>query len=202
MKEPPENNPTVLNSEHHHTTHSSLWVHLAVHDYVIGHEQEDPTPTPAFQVKPTPTTERELVVRRTDKWEEAKKKTDHCVTLVPFHKGIAESQASGSPQKQHMKDQGFIVISDHIFAEDLSPPTVSKLPARNECLHDTPQLAFCLNLLKAAQSTNNILESDARNWKQTVEKDEEEQERLKMLATDVIRAYKRDELKDAKAVAE
>ncbi|KAG0000433.1 hypothetical protein BGZ65_004376, partial [Modicella reniformis] len=57
-------------------------------------------------------------------------------------------------------------------------------------------------LLKAAHPINNTLGPDARNWKQTVEKDEDEQDRLKMLATDVIRAYKRDELKDAKVVAE
>ncbi|KAF9992587.1 hypothetical protein BGZ65_012054, partial [Modicella reniformis] len=124
-------------------------------------------------------------------------------TTVHSTKRAAESQAFDSPQKQQKKDHGAVVISDHIFAEDLSPPTtVSKLPAPDERLRDTPQLAFCLSLLKAAHSVNNILEPEFRNWKQTVRKDEDEQERLKMLGKDVIRAYKRDELKDAKTVAE
>ncbi|KAF9975846.1 hypothetical protein BGZ65_008073, partial [Modicella reniformis] len=118
-------------------------------------------------------------------------------------KRAAESQASGPPQKHHKKDHDAVVISDHIFAEDVSPPTtVSKLPASDECFHDTPQLTFCLSLLKASHSLDDILEPIARNWLQTVEKDQDEQERLKVLATDVIRAYKRDELKDAKTVAE
>ncbi|KAF9999426.1 hypothetical protein BGZ65_005211, partial [Modicella reniformis] len=42
----------------------------------------------------------------------------------------------------------------------------------------------------------------ARKWLQVIEKDIDEQERLKAMATDVIRAFKRDEIKDAKVVAE
>ncbi|KAF9947563.1 hypothetical protein BGZ65_008723, partial [Modicella reniformis] len=118
-------------------------------------------------------------------------------------KRSADSQDSGLPQKQHKKDHGVAVIPAHIFPENVSPPTiVSKLPAPDERLHDTPQLACCLSLLKASHSLDNMLKPDARKWLQTIEKDEDEQERLKVMATDVIRAYKRDELKDAKAVAE
>ncbi|KAF9976001.1 hypothetical protein BGZ65_008005, partial [Modicella reniformis] len=101
-------------------------------------------------------------------------------TTVHSTKRTAESQGSSLPPKQQKKDHDAEVISDHIFAENLSSPTtVPKLPAPDERLHDTPQLAFCLSLLKAAHSINNILEPDARTWKQTTEKDEDEQERLK-----------------------
>jgi hypothetical protein len=46
------------------------------------------------------------------------------------------------------------------------------------------------------------LNTAARNWVQSTKNDQDERDRLKTLATDVIRAFKRDELKDTKAVAE
>jgi hypothetical protein len=42
----------------------------------------------------------------------------------------------------------------------------------------------------------------AHRWLQSVRKDTDEQDRLKKMATEVIRAFKRDEIKDAKVVAE
>jgi hypothetical protein len=79
---------------------------------------------------------------------------------------------------------------------------VSKLPQPDERLIGTTQLACCLSLLRASYSLNEVLEPVARDWLQAIAKDEDEDERLKMLALDVIRAYRRDELKDAKVVAE
>jgi hypothetical protein len=67
---------------------------------------------------------------------------------------------------------------------------------------NTTQLACCLGLLKAFKPLDNALEPIAHNWIQAVEKEEDEKERLKMLSLDVIRAYRRDEIKDAKMVAE
>jgi hypothetical protein len=49
---------------------------------------------------------------------------------------------------------------------------------------------------------DEILDPATRNWLQLIKSDSDEQDRLKVLATDVIRAFKRDEIKDAKAVAE
>ena len=77
-----------------------------------------------------------------------------------------------------------------------------KLPEPDERLVNTPQLVCCLSLLRAAQSPDTELEPTAAKWIQTIEKDVEEQERLKGLSTDVIRAFKREEIKDAKVVAE
>ena len=94
-------------------------------------------------------------------------------------------------------------IPPHIFAENIPPPSiVTKLPDIDARLTSTPQLACCLSLLKASHSLDDVLEPMARTWIQAVEKDEDEKERLKVLSLDVIRAYKRDELKDAKVVAE
>ncbi|KAK3824946.1 MAG: WD40-repeat-containing domain protein [Benniella sp.] len=65
-----------------------------------------------------------------------------------------------------------------------------------------PQLASCLALLRASPEAEEILDSAARDWLQTTKKEQDEQDRLKTLATDIIRAFKREEFKDAKAVAE
>ncbi|KAF9365999.1 hypothetical protein BGX34_006884, partial [Mortierella sp. NVP85] len=75
-------------------------------------------------------------------------------------------------------------------------------PEPDERLNDTPQLACCLGILRASQSPDIILEPLARDWLQAVEKNTDEQERLKRLARDVIRAFKGEEIKDSKAVAE
>jgi len=90
-----------------------------------------------------------------------------------------------------------------IFAENLSPPVmISKFPEADERLVDTPQLACCLGLLQVSLPADDISDPAARNWLLATEKDADEKERLHFLASDVIRAFSRDELKDAKAVAE
>ncbi|KAF9343456.1 hypothetical protein BGX34_006731, partial [Mortierella sp. NVP85] len=96
-----------------------------------------------------------------------------------------------------------VVIPAHIFAENVSPPTVAiKLPEIDGRLSSTTELACCLSLLNASHSLDDVLDPTARAWKQAAEKDDDEHERLKVLSIDVIRAYKRDEIKDAKVVAE
>ncbi|KAK3821637.1 MAG: WD40-repeat-containing domain protein [Benniella sp.] len=91
----------------------------------------------------------------------------------------------------------------HIFAENITPSTVEmKLPELDERLNNTPQLVCCLGLLKVAHSPDTKLEPTALKWMQAVEKDTEEQERLHGIATDLIRAFKREEIKDAKVVSE
>jgi len=91
----------------------------------------------------------------------------------------------------------------HIFGENISPPTIQvKLPEPEERLENTPQLVCCLGLLRVGQSPDTKLEPVALKWVQAVEKDKDEQERLYAIATDVIRAFKREEIKDVKVVAE
>ncbi|KAG0198250.1 hypothetical protein BGX31_004629 [Mortierella sp. GBA43] len=64
----------------------------------------------------------------------------------------------------------------------------------------TPILLL-ITLLKDSYELDDILDRTARNWVQST-KNEQDGDRLKTLATNVVRAFKRDELKDAKAVAE
>ncbi|KAG0234727.1 hypothetical protein BGX31_004466 [Mortierella sp. GBA43] len=104
---------------------------------------------------------------------------------------------------QNRQRTNIAMIPSHIFMENLRPAAIEfKLPEADERLSSTSQLACCLGLLKASYSPDTVLESTSRNWLQAIKKDTDEQERLKLLATEVVRAFKRDELKDAKAVAE
>ncbi|KAK3823279.1 MAG: WD40-repeat-containing domain protein [Benniella sp.] len=108
-----------------------------------------------------------------------------------------------SPHDKRKQLQDVVTIPTHIFVENARPPVIQfKLPEADERLGSTLQLACCLGLLQASQSPDDILETSAQNWLQAIEKDTDEQDRLKTMATEVIRAFKRDEFKDAKAVAE
>lgn len=85
----------------------------------------------------------------------------------------------------------------------MRPPVIAfKPPEISKRLDDIRQLTCCLGLLQASLSLDDIQDPATRTWLDTVRGDEEEQERLKVLATHVIRGFKRDELKDAKAVTE
>ena len=113
---------------------------------------------------------------------------------------VKPSQVPASGQKQ---GRAMINVPQTIFAKNIRPPFMElKLPKADERLSTTPQLAACLSLLKRSQLLDDMLEPSTRKWLQTIEKDTDEQERLKILATNVIRAFQREEIKDDKAIAE
>ncbi|KAI8351396.1 hypothetical protein B0O80DRAFT_511364 [Mortierella sp. GBAus27b] len=94
-------------------------------------------------------------------------------------------------------------VPDNIFPRNMRlPPIEFKPPEPDTRLDSTPQLVFCLGLLQLDQDPNDMLDPVAQTWLQFVKNDQDEQDRLKILATGVIRAFKGDELKDAKAVTE
>jgi len=116
---------------------------------------------------------------------------------------VGSVKPSPPDQPQSSKASITSTVPAHIFGENIPPPTVQvKLPGPDERLDNTSQLVCCLSLLKVAQSPDAKLEPAALKWTQAVEKDTNEQERLHGIATDVIRAFKREEIKDAKVVAE
>ncbi|KAI8357923.1 hypothetical protein B0O80DRAFT_424047 [Mortierella sp. GBAus27b] len=127
-------------------------------------------------------------------------------TKGSLHSATIASVVNPSPtdsQGKRNKENNTATALPHIFSENVRPTTVAgKLPEPDERLANTPQLACCLALLKDSHSLDSILEPAARNWLQVVENDEDEQDRLKILATDVIRTFKKEEIKDAKAVSE
>ncbi|KAF9931765.1 hypothetical protein BGZ65_004738, partial [Modicella reniformis] len=132
--------------------------------------------------------EAQAICKKAEKWG-----------VAHLDKGIGSSTKKASSKQPHES----AAVPSNIFAVNVGPPTFDiKLPEADERLTNTPQLACCLGLLQASRPPDDILEPFARNWLQTIEKDTDEQERLKVMATDVIRAFKRDEIKDAKIVAE
>ncbi|KAG0286965.1 hypothetical protein BGZ98_004865, partial [Dissophora globulifera] len=94
-------------------------------------------------------------------------------------------------------------VPNNIFPDDMRQIVVKyKLPDADERLIDTSQLAYCLGLLQVTLSPEEVFEPAAGDWVASTEKNVDEKERLRMLAKDVIRAFTRDELKDANAVLE
>jgi len=90
-----------------------------------------------------------------------------------------------------------------IFSRNTRPPTIQFNPPEPDSrLSDTRQLACCLGLLQAHIQPDDILDPAARTWVLNTKNEPDEKERLGTLVTDIIRAFKRDEIKDAKSVTE
>ncbi|KAG0042174.1 hypothetical protein BGZ83_000822, partial [Gryganskiella cystojenkinii] len=100
------------------------------------------------------------------------------------------------------QDKGICFAS--IFTKDCAPPLIPcKLPDQDERLVNTQQLVICLALLQVSSlPESDTLTSKASTWLTDIEENPDEKERLKSLATDLIRAYDRDELKKANVTAE
>ncbi|KAK3813183.1 MAG: WD40-repeat-containing domain protein [Benniella sp.] len=91
----------------------------------------------------------------------------------------------------------------NVFPTNVRPPTMVFSPLEPDSrLNDTPQLACCLALLQSSYQPDDLIDPIARNWLRSTKNEPDEQERLKTLATDVVRAFKRDEFKNAKSVTE
>ncbi|KAF9956836.1 hypothetical protein BGZ65_002441, partial [Modicella reniformis] len=122
---------------------------------------------------------------------------------VPSVEGTLNSAVDSMAKKPpHKRPPNVAVVSPHIFAENISPPTiVSKLPEADERLENTSQLACCLSILRH-YLLDETLKPMGRNWLQAVENDSDEQERIKLLATDVVREFKNGDHNDAKAISE
>ncbi|KAG0221243.1 hypothetical protein BGX31_010063 [Mortierella sp. GBA43] len=117
---------------------------------------------------------------------------------------VGDPQNSGSVDTSLVK-KGLVAaaVSSNIFPQNIQLQSIDvKLPEPDERLINTPQLACCLGLLQAIHSPANTLEPRAYKWLQVIEKDADEQERLHAMSSDVIRAFKSDEIKDAKVIAE
>ncbi|KAF9362702.1 hypothetical protein BGX34_005659, partial [Mortierella sp. NVP85] len=113
---------------------------------------------------------------------------------IPMHSFILE---------QRLQRGEGTTVPRHIFDVNVRPPTIKvKLPDADETLDSTPQLVYCLNLLKPTHSSDDFMDPVVQKWLQDTKKNTDEYERLHGLAIDVIEEFKRDERKDAKTVAE
>ncbi|KAG0044723.1 hypothetical protein BGZ83_009996 [Gryganskiella cystojenkinii] len=117
--------------------------------------------------------------------------------------GIKKDDSLSSKKINRVLD--IATVSESIFPDDIRPPDLPwTFPEPDSRVADTPQLVSCLSLLNQGSEgfTEDALEPATRKWLQETEKNEEEKTRLKTLATDLIRAFTRDEIKDKKAIAE
>jgi hypothetical protein len=104
-------------------------------------------------------------------------------------------------QRNHSTD--IATVHQHIFLKNITPPATNfKPPEPDGRLIDTPHLACCLGLLQSTILLDDILDSSVRDWVWATRNDRDEYERLKTLASDVVRVFKSVEFKDDKAVAE
>ncbi|KAG0216866.1 hypothetical protein BGX31_000443, partial [Mortierella sp. GBA43] len=118
--------------------------------------------------------------------------------VVPIHPSLLTPAATNAIQQRDVA-----TISPTIFAKNLDTFTVDfKPPKPDTRLVDTLQLSRCLALLQAHQEPSDVPDVATRKWIQVIKSEPDEHDRLKSLAIDVIRAFKKDEIKDAKAVTE
>ncbi|KAF9347650.1 hypothetical protein BGX34_002968 [Mortierella sp. NVP85] len=94
-------------------------------------------------------------------------------------------------------------VASNIFPTNVRPPAIDfKPPEPDSRLSDTNQLVCCLGLLQSTIEPDDVLDPAVREWLKVTKDEADEKERLDSLATDVIRAFKRDEFKNAKSVTE
>ncbi|KAK3808650.1 MAG: quinon protein alcohol dehydrogenase-like superfamily [Benniella sp.] len=116
---------------------------------------------------------------------------------------VDKSSLRPSSLSPHKQETCTATVPKNIFPTNVLPPTIAFNPPEPDSrLNDTRQLACCLGLLQASIEPDDILDIAARNWLQITKNEPDEKERLSTLATDVIRAFKRDEFKNAKSVTE
>ncbi|KAG0020582.1 hypothetical protein BGZ80_003953 [Entomortierella chlamydospora] len=120
---------------------------------------------------------------------------------------IAQShtQKTISDIKDHTLGEGVDTpqLPRQIFSQDTIVPSAKyTLPENNGLITSTPQLAYCLSLSLPSLVSKESLSEAEYEWSQARIDDSEEQGRLKSMATDVIRAFVRSELKNPAVVAE
>ncbi|KAG0008724.1 hypothetical protein BGZ80_003128, partial [Entomortierella chlamydospora] len=118
---------------------------------------------------------------------------DHALHAIP----AKVNNAKPTPKENGMR------IQRKIFGHNIAPPiTKYALPEPNERIASTPQLAYCLSLLHPSMISKEELDQSECDWLQAKDVDPDERERLQTMATDLIRAFVRDDLKKSGVVAE
>ncbi|KAK3827997.1 MAG: hypothetical protein J3Q66DRAFT_321595 [Benniella sp.] len=123
-------------------------------------------------------------------------------STIPSDEGGPVSLAALTPRRKNLD---VATIPPEIFQENQRPPatvTLQKFPEADERIISTAQLGYLLTLLQFANQPDEFSETKAKKWVEDTVKDADEQERLKALANNLIRAFTKDELKDSKAVSE
>ncbi|KAG0022202.1 hypothetical protein BGZ80_000773 [Entomortierella chlamydospora] len=94
-------------------------------------------------------------------------------------------------------------VPRNYFEQDVILPVVKyDLPDPGGRITSTPQLAYCLTLISPSLISEESLDENERDWLQGEFNDPDTQERLREMATDLIREFVRDELKKHEVVTE
>ncbi|KAF9387641.1 hypothetical protein BGX21_000498 [Mortierella sp. AD011] len=114
--------------------------------------------------------------------------TDHTLRKItePF------SQTSETPPASRL-----------IFASEATPPvTKHQLPRVGDRIKDTYQLAYCLDLMDTTSSYRLDPDQAEQDWLSSINNAPHEKGRLQALASDIVRTFIRDGIKDSDAVKE
>ncbi|KAG0005264.1 hypothetical protein BGZ80_005467, partial [Entomortierella chlamydospora] len=126
-------------------------------------------------------------------------KTDADVKLVNHQHHTSAKVNNGRPST----NKDVVHIPQKIFDQNITPPiTKYALPEPNGRITTTPQLAYCLSLLRPSMMSKGELDQSECDWLQSKVVDPDEQERLQTMATDLIRAFVREEFKKPGVIAE
>ncbi|KAG0008415.1 hypothetical protein BGZ80_003479 [Entomortierella chlamydospora] len=113
---------------------------------------------------------------------------------------VTPSRSTTQPTNNDLAQEA---LPSHIFDKDVTPPFGKcVLPEIGGRISSTPQLAYCLRLLHSSSPPKDGFNEAERGWVQAATKDPNEQGRLQEMATDLIRAFIRDELKSRDAINE
>ncbi|KAF9095963.1 hypothetical protein BGX27_001185, partial [Mortierella sp. AM989] len=117
--------------------------------------------------------------------------------------GFSANSISPSSLVQANPARDTVIAAPSIFIEDVRPPHVEcELPKAGEIIKDATQLRYCLTLLNHSALLENELDPTTQDWLKVTAANEDEQERLEYLATDVIMALGSDKTKNPSAVGE
>ncbi|KAF9360000.1 hypothetical protein BGX26_010837 [Mortierella sp. AD094] len=122
--------------------------------------------------------------------------------LVP-RAALSATPSISTPMNQGIPSRSIAYVPQEIFSKDVSPPVANyDLPESDERITSTPQLAYCLKLLPSPSLFEESLGKAELDWSQAKVHDLDEQGRLRALATDLVREFIRDELKEPSSVTE
>ncbi|KAG0016085.1 hypothetical protein BGZ80_009436, partial [Entomortierella chlamydospora] len=123
---------------------------------------------------------------------------------IPIHQGHTDNaNLSKIMDRMHVTSEERARTQQTIFRRDVVPSAAKfVLPELCGRISTTFQLAHCLSLLHHSLDSNEGLSKAESDWSQAVDNDPGEKERLRTMATDVIRAFVRDELKRPETVVE
>ncbi|KAF9176752.1 hypothetical protein BGZ49_005983, partial [Haplosporangium sp. Z 27] len=114
---------------------------------------------------------------------------------------VQETTSPEAKQAISTKSRYIGHIPSNIFNQNVAPPATATakyaLPEIVGRITNAQQLVYCLGLLASEDA-----ESDERDWVQKMNQNPEEIERLKDMATDLIRAFVQDVLKNKAEVDE